>query len=135
MASTVQAFSVSRQVARSDKFPQENVYGGDIMNTVSKLMLASAVSSMLAVGGAYADGTKIMTRSPEAAQADLVRDWNYQGGGTAVQVRERSKAEMQADLVRDWNGPSKASVDAEGKSYPQTRTAQQAYDDLVRNWN
>ena len=46
------------------------------MKTVSKLMLAGALASMFAVGGAVADGTKIMTRSPEAAHADLVRDWN-----------------------------------------------------------
>ncbi len=104
------------------------------MKTVSKLMLAGAVASMFAAGGAFADGSKIMTRSPEAAQADLVRDWNFTGGGTAVPVRERTKSEMQADLVRDWKGPSKATIAAEDKSIPKTRTAQQAYDDLVRNW-
>ena len=105
------------------------------MKAVSNLMLAIAVSATLAAGSAMADGAKIMTRSPEAAQADLVRDWNYNGGGTAVPVRERTKAEMQADLVRDWNGPSKATVDAETNDVPHTRTAKQAYDDLVRNWN
>lgn len=105
------------------------------MKTVSKLMLATAVATTLAVSAAYADGSKIVTRSPEAAHADLVRDWNFTGGGTAVPVRERTKAEMQADLVRDWNGPTKAQIAAEEKSVPQTRTAQQAYDDLVRNWN
>ncbi len=105
------------------------------MRTFSKLMWAGAVASLFVAGGAYADGAKIMTRSPEAAQADLVRDWNFNGGGAAVPVRERTKAEMQADLVRDWNGPSAAAIAAESKSIPQTRTAQQAYDDLVRNWN
>jgi hypothetical protein len=105
------------------------------MKTVSKLMLTGAVASMMATGGAYADGPKLVTRSPEAAHADLVRDWNYTGGGTAVPVRERTKSEMQADLVRDWNGPSKETIAGEDKSIPQTRTAQQAYDDLVRNWN
>lgn len=49
-------------------------------------------------------------------------------------MRERTKSEMQADLVRDWNGPSKATIATEEKGIPQTRTAQQAYDDLVRNW-
>jgi hypothetical protein len=106
-----------------------------IMKTVSKLMLAGAVASMFVTAGAYADGAKIVSRSPEAAQADLVRDWNYTGGGTAVPVRERTSSEMQADLVRDWNGPSKATIASEDKSIPHTRTAQQAYDDLVRNWN
>ncbi len=105
------------------------------MKTVSKLVLTGAVASMFVAGAAFADGSKIVTRSPEAAQADLVRDWNFTGGGTAVPVRERTKAEMQADLVRDWNGPTKAQIAAEEKSVPQTRTAQQAYDDLVRNWN
>lgn len=105
------------------------------MKSFSKLMWAGAVASLFVAGGAYAEGTKIMTRSPEAAQADLVRNWTYNGGGAAVPVRERTKAEMQADLVRDWNGPSAAAIAAEGKSVPQTRTAQQAYDDLVRNWN
>lgn len=105
------------------------------MKAVSNLMVAVAVTSVVAAGSAMADGTKIVTRSPEAAQADLVRNWNYNGGGTAVPVRERTKAEMQADLVRDWNGPSKATVDAETRGIPQTRTAKQAYDDLVRNWN
>jgi hypothetical protein len=70
--------------------------------------LAGAVASMFVTGGAYADGAKIVTRSPEAAQADL---------------------------VRDWNGPSKATIASEERSFPQTRTAQQAYDDLMRNWN
>lgn len=105
------------------------------MKTVSKMILAVAVASMFVAGGAYADGAKIMTRSPEAAQADLVRDWNFTGGGVAVPVRERTTSEMYADLVRDWNGPSTEAVAADGKSIPQTRTAQQAYDDLVRNWN
>ena len=104
------------------------------MKAVQKLMLASAVASMFVAGGVFADGSKIMTRSPEAAQADLVRDWNFTSGGTAVPVRERTKAEMQADLVRDWNGPSKAAIAGEVKGIPQARTAQQAYDDLVRNW-
>src|ERR1017187_1826760 len=75
-----------------------------IMKTISKLMLAGAVASIFVTAGAYADGSKIVTRSPEAAQADLVRDWNFTGGGTAVPLRERTKSEMQADLVRDWNG-------------------------------
>ena len=99
------------------------------------LVLTSAIAAMLAAGGAFADGSKIMTRSPEAAQADLVRDWSFTGGGSPVPVRERTKAEMQADLVRDWNGPSREQMAAEEKSIPQTRTAKQAYDDLVRNWN
>jgi hypothetical protein len=77
------------------------------MKTVSKLMLASAVASMFVAVGAVADGAKIVTRSPVAARADL---------------------------VRDWNAPSKATIATEEKSIPQTRTAQQAYDDLVRDW-
>ena len=100
----------------------------------TKLMLAGAVAAMMVAGGVYADGSKIVSRSPEAAQADLVRDWNFKGGGASVPVRERTKAEMQADLVRDWNGPSKEAVAAEERSTPQTRTTQQAYDDLMRNW-
>ncbi len=39
---------------------------------------------------------------------------------------------MQADLVRDWN-PKAAAIEEKGTL--QTRSAQQAYDDLVRNWN
>ena len=46
------------------------------MEAVSKLMLAGAVAAMFVADGAHADGAKIVTRSPEAAQADLVRDWN-----------------------------------------------------------
>ncbi len=104
------------------------------MKAVLKLMVAGAVASIVVAGAAYADGPKIMSRSPEAAHADLVRDWNFTGGGTAIPVRERTKSEMQADLVRDWNGPSKATIAAEEKGIPQSRTAQQTYDDLVRNW-
>jgi len=104
------------------------------MKTVSKVMLAGAVASMFVAAGAYAEGSKIVTRSPEAAQADLVRDWSFTGGGTAVPVRERTKSEMQADLVRDWNGPSKATIASEEKGIPQSRTTKQAHDDLVRNW-
>jgi len=117
------------RISAGKRFYQEG-----IMKTVSKLMLAGAAASMFVAGGAYADGAKITSRSPEAAHADLVRDWNFTSGGTAVAVRERTKSEMQADLVRDWNGPSKATIAAEEKRIPQTRTAQQAYDDLVRNW-
>jgi hypothetical protein len=105
------------------------------MRALLKLIMAGAVASMFVAGGALAEGSKIMSRSPEAAHADLVRDWNFSGGGTPVPVRERTKAEMQADLVRDWNGPSKQAMTAETKGLPHTRTAQQAYDDLVRNWN
>ena len=88
------------------------------MKPVSKLVLAGAFAAMFVVAGAFADDAKIVTRSSEAAQADLVRDWDFTGGG-AVPVRERTKSEMQADLVRDWNGPSKATIAARSRCLPQ----------------
>jgi hypothetical protein len=36
--------------------------------------------------------------------------------------------------MRDWNGPAKADVAAQERRAVHSRTAQQAYDDLVRNW-
>ena len=106
------------------------------MKSAFKMMLAGAVASTMFAGAAVADDTKprIYTRSVEAAHADLVRDWNFKGAGTAGVVRQRTKAEMQADLVRDWNGPSKAAMAAEKNAVVNARTEQQAYDDLVRNW-
>ncbi len=101
----------------------------------TNLTMIGAIAAMMVSGSVLAEGSKIVSRSPEAAHADLVRDWNFTGGGSAVPVRERTKAEMQADLVRDWNGPTKAQMAGEEKGVPHTRTAQQAYDDLVRNWN
>jgi len=104
------------------------------MNAVAKFVLAGAVAATTAfAGAAFADGT-IYTRSADAAQADLNRDWNFNGGGNTGIVRQRTQSEMQADLVRDWNGPSKAAQQ-EVKGTLHTRSTQQAYDDLVRNWN
>jgi len=134
LASTDRAIRQSIVCRTGRNFAAKHFYQEKIMKAVSKLMLVGAITSIVVTGAAYADGPKIMSRSPEAAHADLVRDWNFTGGGTAVPVRERTKAEMQADLVRDWNGPSKDAIAAEEKSIPQSRTAQQAYDDLVRNW-
>lgn len=109
-------------------------YMEEVMNTVTKLVIAGAFASTAFAGAALAEGT-IYTRSADAAQADLVRDWNFNGGGNAGVVHQRTQAEMQADLVRDWQGPSKAAISAETTRSLQTRTAQQTYDDLVRNWN
>ena len=103
------------------------------MKAITKLALASAFAATAFAGAASAEGN-IYTRSADAAQADLVRNWNFNGGGNAGQVRQRTKSEMQADLVRNWNGPSKAAA-AEEKGTVYTRSTQQAYDDLVRNWN
>ena len=96
-----------------------------------KFAVAAAIAAATFTGVASADST-IYTRSPEAAQADLYRDWSFNGGGTAGQVRQRTTSDMRADLVRDWNAKPVAS---ETKNTLHTRNAQQAYDDLVRNWN
>jgi Spy/CpxP family protein refolding chaperone len=103
------------------------------MKAITTLVAAAALSVTAFAGVASADST-LNTRSPEAAHADLVRDWSFNGGGNAGQVRQRTKAEMQADLVRNWNGPTKAEM-AEDRGTLHTRSEQQAYDDLVRNWN
>ena len=105
------------------------------MKTASKYLLGGAVISAFFTAGAMAEGT-IYSRSPDAAHADMVRDWNYRGtGANAVLVRQRTAVEMRADLVRDWNGPTKAAVSAEEKRALHTRTAEQAHNDLMRNWN
>ncbi len=96
-----------------------------------KLAVAAAFAATAFAGVASADST-IYTRSPEAAQADLNRDWSFNGGGNAGQVRQRTTSEMHADLVRDWNAKPVAS---ESKNTLHSRNSQQAYDDLVRNWN
>lgn len=97
----------------------------------TKLAIAAAVAATAFAGAAFAEGT-IYTRSADAAQADLVRDWNFNGGGNPGVVRQRTKADMHADLVRDWN-PKAAAAEEKGQLH--TRSTQQAYDDLVRNWN
>ena len=101
------------------------------MKAFTKLALVTAFAATAFAGVASAEGT-IYTRSADAAQADLVRNWNFNGGGNAGQVRQRSKSAMQADLVRDWN-PKAAGIEETGTLH--TRSTQQAYDDLVRNWN
>jgi hypothetical protein len=103
----------------------------EVMKAITKLALATAFATAAFAGAASAEGT-IYTRSADAAQADLVRDWNFNGGGNAGQVRQRTTSEMQADLVRDWN-PKAAGIEEKGTLH--TRSTQQAHDDLVRNWN
>ncbi|HEV8259803.1 MAG TPA: hypothetical protein VGQ19_03485 [Burkholderiales bacterium] len=104
------------------------------MKTVFKLLLGGAVISAFFTAGAMAEGT-IYTRNADAARADLVRDWDYRAtGANAGFVRQRTTAEMHADLIRDWNGPAGADVAAQEKRAVHSRSAQQAYDDLVRNW-
>jgi len=103
----------------------------EVMKAITKLAVATAFAATAFAGVASAEGT-IYTRSTDAAKADLVRDWTFNGGGVAGQVRQRAKSEMQADLVRDWN-PKAAGVEEKGTLH--TRSTQQAYDDLVRNWN
>lgn len=102
------------------------------MKAITKLALATAFAATAFAGAASAEST-IYTRSADAAQADLVRDWSFNGSGEPGVVRQRTHAEMQADLVRDWN-PVKADAGDE-KLQLQSRSSQQAYDDLVRNWN
>ena len=104
------------------------------MKTVTTLLLGGAVVSVFFAAGAMAEGS-IYTRNADAAHADLVRDWNHRAtGATPSLVRQRSAAEMHSDLVRDWNGAAKAEVSAQEKRGVHTRTVDQAYDDLVRNW-
>jgi hypothetical protein len=104
------------------------------MKSVTTLLLGGAVVSVFFTAGAMAEGT-IYTRSADAAHADLVRDWNYRAtGANTGLVRQRTVAEMNADLVRDWNGAAKADIAAQEKRALHSRTAEQAYDDLVRNW-
>jgi hypothetical protein len=104
------------------------------MKAVSKFLLGGAVISVFFAAGAMAEGT-IYARSADAAHADLIRDWNYRAtGANAGLVRQRTAADMHADLVRDWNAPAKADVAAQEKRALHTRTVEQAYDDLVRNW-
>ncbi|HKQ26713.1 MAG TPA: hypothetical protein VJT81_19890 [Burkholderiales bacterium] len=104
------------------------------MKSVSKFLLGGAVISVFFAAGAMAEGT-IYVRSPDAAHADLVRDWSYRAtGANGGLVRQRTAAEMQSDLVRDWNGPAKADIATQEKRALHTRTTEQTYDDLVRNW-
>lgn len=102
------------------------------MKAIAKVALAAALSATAFAGAASAEST-IYTRSADAAQADLVRDWSFNGGGNPGVVRQRTKADMHADLVRDWN--PKAAAASDEKVTLHSRSAQQAYDDLVRNWN
>jgi len=101
------------------------------MTTITKLAIAAAFAATAFAGAASADNT-IYTRSPEAAQADLVRDWSFNGGGNRGVVRQRTSSEMRADLVRDWDAKKVAT---EENRQIHSRNEQQAHDDLVRNWN
>ena len=97
-------------------------------------MFAGVVAAMAMANSACAEGPQIVSRSLENAQADLVRDWNFKGGGTPIPVRRRTRLEMQADLVRDWNGPSKEAVATRERDILRSRATQDSYDDLMRNW-
>ena len=102
------------------------------MTTTLKLAIAAAFAATAFAGAASAENT-IYTRSPEAAHADLVRDWSYNdAGGTRGVVRQRTSSEMRADLVRDWDAKKVAT---EENRQVHSRNEKQAHDDLVRNWN
>ena len=87
------------------------------LNAISPLTLASVLAAAAIASAALADDV-VHTRSPEAAYADLIRDWNYNGGGTPGVVHQRTSADRYADLVRDWNGPSKAIIAVEKNKRP-----------------
>jgi hypothetical protein len=103
----------------------------EVMTSTLKLAIAAAFAATAFAGVASAENT-IYTRSPEAAQADLVRDWSFNGSGTRGVVRQRTSSEMRADLVRDWDAKK---VTAEENREIHSRNEKQAHDDLVRNWN
>jgi hypothetical protein len=46
----------------------------------------------------------LASRNQEAAQADLVRDWNAKPSADAGEtVKQRSNTAMHKDLIRDWS--------------------------------
>lgn len=88
------------------------------MKILSKLTLIAG--GLLATSVAFADSgtTTIKTRSVEAAQADLMRDWNYRPGASeqpAGTVRARTSADAYADLMRDWQGATRKDAAAEAQ--------------------
>lgn len=99
----------------------------------SKSLYAAAVAGMCAsMSLAVIAADSIKTRSPEAAQADLVRDWNAkpssQAGST---VRSRNQQNANADLMREYY----AKGSSEQGAGIQQRSSNAMYKDLVRDWS
>jgi len=58
---------------------------------------------------AYQSTLPIASRNQEAAQADLMRDWNAKPSADAGStVKQRSTNAMHKDLVRDWTADKPA---------------------------
>jgi hypothetical protein len=88
------------------------------MKTLSKLTLIAGGLLATSVAFADSDATTIKTRSVEAAQADLMRDWNYRPGAgeqPAGTVRTRTNADAYADLMRDWEGATRKDAATEAQ--------------------
>jgi hypothetical protein len=99
----------------------------------AKVWSAAAVVAMCAsVPLAVFAADSIKTRSPEAAQQDLMRDWNAKPGSQAGStVRSRSEQDANADLMRDFGAKSSN----EPGSALQPRDSDAAHKDLVRDWS
>jgi len=104
------------------------------------LMTFLGAAAVLAAGVAMADGTGVVTRSKADMEADLMRTYTAPGGPSAGQIKSRPEDERHADLIRDWDGKQTkgqgALVGVESSaSTINTRSAEDAYKDLMRIWN
>jgi hypothetical protein len=101
--------------------------------STAKWWYAAAVAGMCTnVSFAVFAADSIKTRSPEAAQADLVRDWNAKPGTQAGSViRSRNQENANADLMRNFG----AKASNEPGSTVGQRTSGAMYKDLVRDWS
>jgi hypothetical protein len=74
----------------------------------------------------------INTRNPDAAQADLMRDWNAKPAAKPGSVvRSRNQQNANSDLKRDFGAKSSSEP---GKALKQ-RSEDAKYKDMVRDWS
>ena len=105
----------------------------------STQILALSALALLVSGSALAAGTEVMTRSKADMEADLTRTYTSPGGESAGQIKTRTPQEAQADLIRDWDGSqtkAQGSIVGVESSAPavNTRSAEEANKDLMRIW-
>ncbi|HWQ38248.1 MAG TPA: hypothetical protein VNM24_06470 [Burkholderiales bacterium] len=99
----------------------------------AKWWCAAAVAGMCTgVATAVLAAETITTRSPDAAYADLMRDWNAKPGNQAgAPVRMRNLQNANADLIRDFGAKGSGE---QGAAFTQ-RSLDAMYKDLVRDWS
>lgn len=99
----------------------------------AKWWWAAAVAGMCTgVSTAILAADTITTRNPDAAYADLMRDWNAKPGNQpGAPVRMRNLQDANADLIRDFGAKGSGE---QGTAFTQ-RSSDARYKDLIRDFS